>query len=179
MQNTRSSRGRGAHSTHEVTARGLGYFSIALGLAEIFGARTLCRATGLDGHERLIRAYGFREVMTGVAILASHDPTPWIWGRVGGDAVDMATLAAGVRNGNGDQRMGAGVALAVVAGVTALDIATAVGLTSEKQLSHVPVENYSDRSGFPGGAETARGAARDFEVPRDMRIPDALRPYGT
>ena len=36
--------------------------------------------------------------------------------------------------------------------------------------------DYSDRSGFPQGVEAARGAAKDFEPPRDMRIPEPLRP---
>ena len=38
------------------------------------------------------------------------------------------------------------------------------------------VRDYSDRSGFPQGLEAARGAARDFQPPRDLRIPDPLRP---
>ena len=83
----------------ETLATGLGWFSIALGLAEIVAPRALCRAIGLEGREGLVRAYGVREVMTGMAILTSHDPTPWIWGRVGGDALDIATLATGFEGG--------------------------------------------------------------------------------
>lgn len=39
------------------------------------------------------------------------------------------------------------------------------------------MHDYSNRSGFPRSPEEMRGAARDFEIPRDMRTPDVLRPY--
>jgi hypothetical protein len=31
--------------------------------------------------------------------------------------------------------------------------------------------------GFPKPPEQMRGAARDFEIPPDMRTPEALRPF--
>jgi hypothetical protein len=65
---------------HDEVARGLGYFSIALGVAELSAPGAICRAAGIAGQEGVVRAYGTREIATGVAILASHDPTPWIWG---------------------------------------------------------------------------------------------------
>ena len=37
--------------------------------------------------------------------------------------------------------------------------------------------DYGDRSGLPRPPEAMRGAARDFEVPQDMRVPELLRPY--
>ena len=39
--------------------------------------------------------------------------------------------------------------------------------------------DYHRRTGFPKPPEQMRGAARDFEVPRDMRTPEALRPFPT
>ena len=75
-------------STHAL-AQGLGLFSLALGAAELFGARPLSRWLGLEGHETLIQAYGVREIATGIGILTQADPTPWMWGRVGGDALDL------------------------------------------------------------------------------------------
>ena len=39
--------------------------------------------------------------------------------------------------------------------------------------------DYSDRVGMSRAPEQMRGAARDFEVPRDMRPPEALRAYAT
>ncbi len=172
----RGNSGRPAHSGFEALAKGLGAFSIGLGLVEIFAARRLTRALGLERHEALIRAYGVREVATGIAILASHDPTPWIWGRVGGDALDLATLAVGF-DGDGRQRTNLGFAAAAVAGVTALDVVCAQGLTADKRLAAPGAYDYGDRSGFPQSAASMRGAARDAVVPPDFRIPDAMRPW--
>src|SRR5687767_15902361 len=112
--------GRQGHpdSQTDALARGLGVFSIALGLVEIFAARTLTRALGQRGNEPLVQAYGLREIVTGIGILASRDPTPWIWGRVAGDGLDIATLLGGLDEHN-PKRANVGIALAAVAGATA------------------------------------------------------------
>jgi hypothetical protein len=161
----------------ETLATGLGWFSIALGAIELAAPRQLARAIGLKGRESLIQAYGVREVMTGVAILASHDPTPWIWGRVGGDALDLATLATGVE-GENPKKDNTLAAIAAVAGVTLLDIYCAQQLTAQKRLA-APEDrpDYSDRSGYPKPPDQMRGAARDADIPADFRIPDTLRPW--
>lgn len=172
----RGASGRGAHSGHEGLAKALGLFSIGLGLAELFAAKPLCRALGLEQHETLVRGYGARELATGVAILMSHDPTPWIWGRVAGDALDLATLATGFE-GDNPQRDALTAATLAVAGVTALDVICARGLTADKRLSAPDAYDYGDRSGFPRSPEAMRGAASDLEVPADFRIPEALRPW--
>jgi hypothetical protein len=152
-------------------ARRLGWFSIVLGATEVFAPRVLSRVLGLPDGERAIRAYGVREMLTGAGILASANPTPWIWARVAGDALDLGSLAKA--DGQGDRRS-VRLAMAAVAGVTALDIACARGLQEEDER---PVRDYSRRSGMPMPAEQMRGAARDFVVPADMRAPEALRPY--
>src|SRR3954467_7772981 len=75
-------------------AQGLGWFSIALGALELFAPRDLTRSLGMRGNEPLVQLYGLREIATGIGILMSKDPTPFIWGRVLGDALDIGTLAA-------------------------------------------------------------------------------------
>jgi hypothetical protein len=132
----------------------------------------------MEGHETLIRAYGVREVATGVAILTSPDPEPFVWGRVGGDALDLATLATGLE-GDNRQKGNVGVAIGLVAGVTVLDVVCAQGLSSEKGDRFTAIADYSDRSGFPRPAASMRGDADDFEVPPDFRIPAPMRPYTT
>jgi len=170
--------GRQGHpdSQTDALARGLGVFSIALGLAEIFAARSITRALGQDGHEPLVQAYGLREIATGIGILASRDPTPWIWGRVAGDGLDIATLLAGLDETN-PKRANVGIALAAVAGATALDVYCAQALSRSSPEPLPPLRDYSHRSGFTRPPAAMRGAARDFEVPRDFRTPEALRPY--
>ena len=107
--------GRRGHpdSTTDALARGLGVFSIALGLIEVVAPRALARFLGMEGSEALIRGYGLREIATGVGILASNDPTPWIWGRVAGDGLDIATLMTGYE---GDNPKKDNVTLALAAG---------------------------------------------------------------
>jgi hypothetical protein len=79
---TEKTRRRGhADTATDTLARGLGWFSIALGIAEVVAPRALARSLGMKGQEGLIAAYGMREIATGIGILASKDPTPWIWGR--------------------------------------------------------------------------------------------------
>ena len=156
-------------STSDRVARGLGWFSIGLGLAEIVAPGRLARAFGLEGRERLLQAYGGREIGAGIWAL-SDTPTPAIWGRVAGDVVDLATLAAGLRGADEAQRRNAWIALAAVAGITAVDLLTAASLTAEQSERRGETgRDYSDRSGFPGGVDKARAAAEgvapvDFQV---------------
>ncbi|MBZ8140833.1 hypothetical protein CLD22_13095 [Rubrivivax gelatinosus] len=159
-----------SHRQARKLARALGWFSIGLGLVELIAARGLARRVGLPGQAGLVRAYGVRELATGVGLLTASRPQPWMWARVGGDALDLATLAQGLdRRGT---RTGAEAAMAAVAGVALLDLAVAARLSQPE-----PVRaDYSGRSGFPRPAAEMRGAARaDFEPPRDLRIPAALR----
>jgi len=155
-------------------ADGLGWFSIALGLAEVFAPRSLTSALGMQGREGLVQAYGLREIAAGIGILASKDPTPWVWSRVGGDALDLATLAGGLNDN--PKRENVGIALAAVAGVTLLDVVCAQALTTANSGPQV-VYDYSNRSGLPRPPAAMRGAARDAFIPPDMRTPEALRPY--
>jgi hypothetical protein len=161
-------------SSHDVMAKGLGYFSLALGATELLAARSVCKAARLDGQENLVRLYGAREVATGIAILASHDATPWIWGRVVGDAADIATVVAAGPNGSALQGRKL-LALATLIGATAADLFCSIGLTAEKGGRRRAIADYHNRSGFPKGIEGARGAARDFQTPRYMQARDPLR----
>ena len=167
-----SNGGRGA--AREL-AHGLGWFGIALGLAELVAPRTLARTLGVEGSEALIQVCGLRGIATGIGILASADPAPWVWGRVAGDGLDIAALAAGATRDN-PGRDKVAIAMMAVAGVTAFDLYCAQALGSGSRRRAVTYD-YSNRSGFAQPPEAMRGAARDFEIPRDYRTPEALRPF--
>ena len=49
-------------------ARGLGWFSIGLGLAEMLAPRMLTEQMGMKGKEGLLRFYGAREMAAGIGI---------------------------------------------------------------------------------------------------------------
>ncbi len=101
-------------------ARGLAWFGIGLGLAELLAPRAVARAAGLRGHEGLLQAFGAREIASGAVILAAKDPEAWLWTRVAGDVLDGLLLSAGMKAGNpGRQR--AMLATLAVAPVVVLD----------------------------------------------------------
>lgn len=144
----------------KAVARGLGWFSLGLGLAELVAPRTLARTLGVEGREGLIRAFGAREVATGIGILCARDPQPYVWGRVAGDAADLGALALALGPDN-RQRGNVVAAMVAVAGVTAVDILCADALRQQPRKPAAPPRDYSSRSGFPRAAAEMRGAARE------------------
>jgi hypothetical protein len=72
-------------------ANGLGWFSIALGLTEIIAAKPLARALGLES-TKLLRAFGVREIASGIGLLMQERKGPWVWIRGGGDALELAVI---------------------------------------------------------------------------------------
>ena len=124
--------GTTASSTAYKLARFLGYASVAIGLIELIWADSLAMSLGLSRFEWLLRAYGVREVLTGVLILVSRDPTPWIWLRVIGDAIDGATLGWGYMR-DPYKVMGIAMTFVSVTPVIIADVWCALKLTSEKR----------------------------------------------
>lgn len=169
-------------------ARGLGLFSIALGLVELLQPRRIAKVAEVGrgpgrpdppASTAVVRAFGVRELGTGAGLLTTDNPEPWMWGRVAGDVVDLAAVALSPRRrtlfGRPEgSRTGALVALAAL---TALDVYCANALRREREAREASPHDWSGRSGFAQSAETMRGAAADFDAPADMRTPEALRPW--
>ncbi len=114
-------------------ARGLGWFSIGLGLAEVLAPRAMANLTGFR-HPRLLQSFGLREIACGIGILSGSRPTAWMWGRVAGDAMDLAALGDALAEGDGDDRRRALIAAAAVAGVTAMDVMCGAQLSAAAAL---------------------------------------------
>jgi hypothetical protein len=113
-----------AYGTTEIAlARGLGFLSIGLGLVDTFGRRGVAQKTGLP-NEPLIALVGLREIVSGIGLVLARDPMPWVWARVGGDAMDLGALSMGVSKRN-PERSGALAGLLMVAALTAVDVALA------------------------------------------------------
>lgn len=112
-------------------ARGLGWFSIVLGLTEVLGGRQMEGAFGRRNRRNLFRAFGLREIAAGLGILLPRRPTaPWLWARVGGDLLDLGALGQGLRLPRARRDNLAWATLAVAA-VTALDVFCAWRLRAE------------------------------------------------
>jgi hypothetical protein len=139
------------------TARNLGWFSIALGTLEILAPERVTRAFGLEGREGLVRAYGFREIAAGMLTLSVEKKTG-LWSRVAGDGLDMATLLGGLRFDN-PKKANVALGLAMVAGITLLDLATAGEVSGGHTERKGARRLYSDRSGYPQGLTASRGIA--------------------
>lgn len=158
-------------------AKGLGWFSIGLGVAELLIPNALGRATGLRGgagSAGLLRAYGLREIATGIGLLTARDPAPWAWARVAGDLLDIATVGAGGESDAPRTR----ATLAVLAAVTVADVACARALGECTAAPPAVARDHARRSGLPGSPDGSRGAAlKDFVMPDDFRTPALLRPY--
>lgn len=114
-------------------AHGLGWFSIGLGLAELLAGRSLASGLGTKDSIALIRGYGVRELICGVGLLASKQPHPaWLWARVAGDAIDLASLEAALSYRRTSHEAVV-LSLLAVLGVTALDLWCAVTLSRSRE----------------------------------------------
>lgn len=112
-------------------AVGLGWFSIGLGLAELAATGPLTRWLGVEDHAKLVRAYGLREIATGAAILTGSRIAPLLWGRVAGDALDLASLGAALRDEDSNHKAVA-IAIGAVVGVTLLDVVGGKALSATR-----------------------------------------------
>ncbi|HKQ38883.1 MAG TPA: SRPBCC family protein [Verrucomicrobiae bacterium] len=137
--------GNGSNVGHSRLARGLGWFSIGLGVAEVLAPDRLAKMIGVPRHRALMRTLGFREIASGVAILAQRKPAPGLWSRVGGDAMDLALLGAAMRSDRSSKSRIAG-AVAAVAGVTALDVICSRQVSGGKQAIRVERSVTIDRT---------------------------------
>jgi hypothetical protein len=155
--------GRSSLSAADNLARGLGWFSFGLGFAELFGTRRMARAFGLEGSETLIRAYGLREIAAGTACL-STERRFGLWSRVAGDCMDLLTLATAL-DAPPRQRRNVKLAFLAVIGVTALDVIGARALARQQQRDTEP-EDFSSRSGYPGGLDAALALADKAQARR-------------
>ena len=158
------------YGTMRSPARALGWLSIGLGLAELAMPRRLARIAGAPNAPRLTRVFGLREIGTGIGILTSKDPSPWLWARVAGDALDVATVGAGIVTRGRPLRTLASVAMLL--GIAYVDMKVAEGAPPAKKREKRSSRDYSGRSGFPRSAAEMRGIALKPSSPMG-------RPQGT
>lgn len=150
-------------------ARGLGWFSIGLGLAEVLAPRAVARLTGVQrDNVRLIQFFGMRELASGVAIFLQGDrPSGALWSRVVGDALDLVSLGIAFASPE-SHKARVGFATANVLAVTAVDLLCAREFSrnsSDSVNTHIRRSLVIDRP-----AEELYQAWHNFEqLPRFMR----------
>jgi uncharacterized membrane protein len=161
--------------TYERIAKGLGWFSIGLGAAEVLAPGTVARLIGISDDDRnrnMLRSplYGMRELAAGAGILTQSNPSGWLWGRVAGDLMDLSSLAAASRSDRND-RTKLGIATVSVLGVTALDIACAQRLSrTETANGAAPGTNVRKSVTVNRSPEEVYSFWRDFQnFPRFMQ----------
>lgn len=107
--------------------RGLGWFGVTAGLAELAVPKTLANIAGLDSRgsaPALVRAMGVRELASGVAVLArAAHPAPG-WVRIIGDALDLGLLGFALSS-RGSKKHRLAIAIGAIAGIAALDVVAA------------------------------------------------------
>lgn len=119
---------------------GLGVFSLALGAAELFGAKKITQTLDVEGHEGLVKGFGAREVAAGIALLNAPASSTNVWNRVLGDMMDLTALGLAARKAPGNKAVWG--SLAFVTGATVLDVVTALGL--DKQTGKIePTRNQA------------------------------------
>jgi uncharacterized membrane protein len=117
-------------------ARGLGWFSVGLGLTELLAPSLIAKISGVSEERTgLIRLYGLREIASGIAIFSQENPTAGVWSRVAGDALDLASLGAAATSPDAN-RGRITFATANVLAVTALDVICARQLSNGSKGIH-------------------------------------------
>ena len=106
-------------------ARPIGYFSLALGAAELLAPRRIASAHGVPEGTNVVRGFGAREIAAGVAVLAApRSPMPFLM-RAAGDVLDIAAAGVATGKARGSARTIAAISLAAVVGFLALDLLVA------------------------------------------------------
>ena len=85
-------------------------------MAQIAAPARVAQLIGVEDEDEtiaLMRLVGAREIASGFGILAQTKPTPWLWSRVGGDAMDLALLTSGLDSPRSDHNRVATATLAV------------------------------------------------------------------
>lgn len=153
-------------------AKFLGWFSIGLGAVELLAPRTVTRHLGMTGSEGLVRAFGAREIGTGVLSL-SIDKEAGMVARLIGDGMDAAALMAAHHPFNPRQSE-VSRSLLLVAGIAVLDAIALQSLRNRHRRKGEP-RSYRDRSGFPQGVQAARQISRSGVPHRETASELAMR----
>jgi uncharacterized membrane protein len=138
----------GFRNSSERNAKLLGLLSVALGISELAAPDGVANLIGVKPRASTrwtLRALGVREILNGFGILARKESAGPIWGRVAGDAVDLALLGRsfGTRGSDSGRLL---AATAAVAGIAAVDAYAAARLSRSPAMQKLTAPIHVVRS---------------------------------
>lgn len=110
-------------------SKGLGWFSVGIGLAELLFGRRIAYSIGANQTPDLMRAFGARELAQGAAILSNPESSKGLWARVGGDVLDIAAVGFNAARPSNPKQTAAIAALGLLAVVLVVDVYAAQAVT--------------------------------------------------
>ncbi|MEU6389155.1 SRPBCC family protein [Streptomyces sp. NPDC046939] len=119
---------------HDPLVRGLGWASALLGVPQVAAPAAFARTLGVGDatrHRAATTAVGVRELAAATALLTRPHPA-WLWGRVGGDLMDLTMLTRALKNHDGRGLGRTVAATAAVTAITATDVYAAVTRTRRR-----------------------------------------------
>jgi uncharacterized membrane protein len=145
-------------------ARGLGWFSLALGTTELLAPKFIARISGVpERRAGMIRLFGLCEIASGISLFAQKNTAGALWSRVAGDALNLTSLGL-VCTAPDAKRGRITFATANMLAVTALDVIAAKQMSSGKSGVHAKASCIVNRN-----PDEVYGFWRDFgNLPRFM-----------
>jgi uncharacterized membrane protein len=122
--------------THDRVMRLLGWASAGLGVPNVVMPGGFGRAIGVgDGpRQRMtVAVVGLRELAAAAGLLWQGSPA-WLWGRVAGDAMDLALLGRALKNHDGKGLARTIAATVGVVGITGVDLYAAITRSQRKTM---------------------------------------------
>jgi uncharacterized membrane protein len=159
--------------TRNLFASGLGWFSIGLGLAEIFASREIACLIGVRNRRALFAALGARGLLSGLGILMQRKPAPWLWSRVAGDVMDLSLLGVAFTHRDSNRERVEGTA-AAIGGIMVADVIIALGHSGDRGPIRVEKVIAIDRA----PEELYRFWRKFDNLPRFMRNLESVRVVG-
>lgn len=138
-------------ATIDAFARNLGWFSLGLGLAQVLAPRKVAGLIGIhdDGKsDAVMRLVGLRELGAALAVLTPANPSPGLWARVAGDAIDLTLLGRALGSSRSDRNRVL-FAIASVLGISVVDLMASLRVAQE------PSNTFEARQARPVRATAA------------------------
>ena len=157
----------------------LGWFSLAVGLAQLLAPRQVARLIGADEEDDatclVLRAVGGRELICGLGLLSQSHSASWAWARVAGDLMDLSLLGKAWQS-SGAHRDRLLLAGGAVLGATYADTRSAIRL--QRQQGDVALEGIEVHQAvtIARPAHEVYAFFRDFQnLPRVMQHLESVR----